>query len=599
MSLTDEGNTPSNKQTASDTVERAQSGQNGVKQGLPGLAGFGQTPGYAPVTAQPQEPLASEETETDVNLEYPDTFEEPEFTNTFEELDSPDEAEYPDTLAPPEFTESPAAPVDQPETAAPVNLLEEIDPQAEGFLDDQQGLSHEQEPQFDNPPDFLAPESSGQLADESYTSDDLQSFMSEPQPEDAEAMGHSAAGGFDTGLGINPDEALHAETGNNLQTFEAHYDQHPEIPLGAFDEPAEGQGEQPFFHEPEQEGDAEFLTGEPGTEIDEPNERKGRKILMAASGLIGIMALGGALAFAYKIGGDSDIASTGKPPLIQADSRPVKVAPAKPGGKQFPHKNKKIYERLQGEKSQVVERLVPRQESVAAAATAALGTAQTAVANTVKSAPPAPVADAPAGAPRKVKTLTVRPDGTIEPATPRQKVVKAPPPAPENAGAGIAMSFPQSASTPPAPPVQAAAPAMPKPLDVTPPPAPAQSAPLRTAALPRVPASAPPPVQKPRAPAPQQQTAARPAPAVSNRSYVVQVAARKSQTDALAAFADIQQKYPKLLSGYRPIIKKADLGSKGVWYRLNVGPVKNKKVASNLCSSLKGAGMRSCIIRAQ
>jgi hypothetical protein len=438
--------------------------------------------------------------------------------------------------------------------------------------------------------------------------------MSEPQPEDAEAMGHSAAGGFDTGLGINPDEALHAETGNNLQTFEAHYDQHPEIPLGAFDEPAEGQGEQPFFHEPEQEGDAEFLTGEPGTEIDEPNERKGRKILMAASGLIGIMALGGALAFAYKIGGDSDIASTGKPPLIQADSRPVKVAPAKPGGKQFPHKNKKIYERLQGEKSQVVERLVPRQESVAAAATAALGTAQTAVANTVKSAPPAPVADAPAGAPRKVKTLTVRPDGTIEPATPRQKVVKAPPPAPENAGAGIAMSFPQPASTTPpaapvpvaappvpvaAPPVQAAAPAMPKPLDVTPPPAPAQSAPLRTAALPRVPASAPPPVQKPRAPAPQQQTAARPAPAVSNRSYVVQVAARKSQTDALAAFADIQQKYPKLLSGYRPIIKKADLGSKGVWYRLNVGPVKNKKVASNLCSSLKGAGMRSCIIRAQ
>ncbi|MHA1164627.1 MAG: SPOR domain-containing protein, partial [Alphaproteobacteria bacterium] len=392
----------------------------------------------------------------------------------------------------------------------------------------------------------------------------------------------------------------------------------PEIPLGVFDEPAESQGEQPFFNEPGQEGDAEFLSGEPGADIVEPKERKGRKVLMAASGLIGIMALGGALAFAYKIGGDSDIASTGKPPLIQADNRPVKMAPAKPGGKQFPHKNKKIYERLQGEKSQVAERLVPRQESVAVAATAALGTAQTAEANTVKSAPPAPVAAAPAGAPRKVKTLTVRPDGTIEPATPRQKVVKAPAPvikapAPENSGAGIAMSFPQAASTPPAapapapaPPVKTAAPALPKPLDVTPPPAPAKPAPLQTAALPREPASAPPPVQKPKAPAPQR-TAARPAPApapasapaASSREYVVQVAARKSQTDALAAFADLQQKYPKLLSGYRPIIKKADLGSKGVWYRLNVGPVKNKKLASSLCSSLKGAGMRSCIIRAQ
>ncbi len=80
---------------------------------------------------------------------------------------------------------------------------------------------------------------------------------------------------------------------------------------------------------------------------------------------------------------------------------------------------------------------------------------------------------------------------------------------------------------------------------------------------------------------------------------MVQVAARKSQTDALAAFADIQQKYPRLLSGYRPIIKKADLGSKGIWYRLNVGPVESKRVASSLCKSLKSAGMRSCIIRVQ
>jgi cell division septation protein DedD len=114
-------------------------------------------------------------------------------------------------------------------------------------------------------------------------------------------------------------------------------------------------------------------------------------------------------------------------------------------------------------------------------------------------------------------------------------------------------------------------------------------------------------VQKPSvpraaAPAPvQQQKAAAPAtaPAVSGGSYVVQVAARKSQTDALATFADIQQKYPRLLSGYRPIIKRADLGSKGVWYRLNVGPVESKKVASALCGQLKSAGMRSCLVRAQ
>jgi cell division protein FtsN len=111
-------------------------------------------------------------------------------------------------------------------------------------------------------------------------------------------------------------------------------------------------------------------------------------------------------------------------------------------------------------------------------------------------------------------------------------------------------------------------------------------------------------VQKPlvprAAPAPQRVASApATAPAASRGSYVVQVAARKSQTDALAAFADIQQKYPRLLSGYRPIIKRADLGSKGVWYRLNVGPVEGKQVAASLCKSLKSSGMRSCLVRAQ
>ena len=80
---------------------------------------------------------------------------------------------------------------------------------------------------------------------------------------------------------------------------------------------------------------------------------------------------------------------------------------------------------------------------------------------------------------------------------------------------------------------------------------------------------------------------------------MVQVAARKSQTEALATYADIQQKYPHLLSGYRPIIKRTDLGNKGVWYRLNVGPVESKKVASSLCGQLKSAGMSSCIVRTQ
>ena len=45
--------------------------------------------------------------------------------------------------------------------------------------------------------------------------------------------------------------------------------------------------------------------------------------------------------------------------------------------------------------------------------------------------------------------------------------------------------------------------------------------------------------------------------AAAPSKYVVQVGSKKNQTDALASFADMQQKYPKLLASYRPIVQKA------------------------------------------
>ena len=80
MSLSDEGNRPSNEQAASETPKRAPSGQNGEEQGLPGLAGFGQMPGYAPVTAPPQAPEAAEYAETPLTPEYTGAPAEPEYT---------------------------------------------------------------------------------------------------------------------------------------------------------------------------------------------------------------------------------------------------------------------------------------------------------------------------------------------------------------------------------------------------------------------------------------------------------------------------------------------------------------------------------------
>ncbi|GFO82126.1 MAG: hypothetical protein A49_17530 [Methyloceanibacter sp.] len=56
---------------------------------------------------------------------------------------------------------------------------------------------------------------------------------------------------------------------------------------------------------------------------------------------------------------------------MTADASPVKAAPDSPGGKEFPHKNKLIYDRLTNGTMPESERLVPRQEDVAVACAAA------------------------------------------------------------------------------------------------------------------------------------------------------------------------------------------------------------------------------------
>ena len=81
--------------------------------------------------------------------------------------------------------------------------------------------------------------------------------------------------------------------------------------------------------------------------------------------------------------------------------------------------------------------------------------------------------------------------------------------------------------------------------------------------------------------------------------YAVQVAARRNETDALIAFANMQQKYPSIINQYRPLIQKADLSAqgKGVWYRLRIGPMNSKEAASRVCSQLKAQGIKGCFIK--
>jgi hypothetical protein len=70
-------------------------------------------------------------------------------------------------------------------------------------------------------------------------------------------------------------------------------------------------------------------------------------------------------------------------------------------------------------------------------------------------------------------------------------------------------------------------------------------------------------------------------------SFTVQLSAQKSEEDAQSTFRALQAKYPNLLDGRQPIIRKKDLPS-GVFYGVQVGPFAHDE-AVQFCEDMKSA----------
>ena len=79
-------------------------------------------------------------------------------------------------------------------------------------------------------------------------------------------------------------------------------------------------------------------------------------------------------------------------------------------------------------------------------------------------------------------------------------------------------------------------------------------------------------------------------------SYVVQVAAQKTEADAASTWQQLQQKYPAVLGSQQAAIRRVDLGERGVFYRAQVGPFGSRSQASEVCQNLKAAG-GECVIQ--
>jgi len=295
-----------------------------------------------------------------------------------------------------------------------------------------------------------------------------------------------------------------------------------------------------------------------------PLERRSgsRKTILAVVGVI-VLLVGGA--FGYRtLTTPRDPSQT---PVILADRSLSKIVPA--GQAADGQSNKLIYDRVADKPPQDSGELVSREEhpvDVRGATPRVVfpGTAGGAGGNppnqqTLGASGQAPAAAAAAaggaGEPKKVKTLTIRPDQ-----------------------AGPADAADSSAW--PATPTTRSATSSPAPAPVS-----ARSAQHQAAASPETEANA----VQPRGPA-----ASSRAPDASG--YLVQLFSGKSEAEAQDQFRALQGKYQNILGGRQPIIRRADLGDKGVFYRAQVGPFATNDLANQFCESLKTAGGK-CIVQ--
>jgi hypothetical protein len=279
-----------------------------------------------------------------------------------------------------------------------------------------------------------------------------------------------------------------------------------------------------------------------------PTRRRGMMLTIVA--VLGLAVIGTAGAFGYRAY-TSGASAPVNPPVIKADTTPPKIVPppasADAQGKPF-------QDRI-GAPPPAQERMVSREEQPVAlptptrsAAPPAGFAAPAASAPLVPPQPPAAVANEP----KRVKTILIRPDSDPTAA------------APAAAGAPPAAAAPRT----PAAKQQTSAPA---------------SGPMNLASQ--------------ADPSARTKVASRSSAAAPAGAYVVQVTAQRTEAEAMSSYRAMQQKYPSVLGGREPNIRRVDLGDKGgIFYRAQVGSFTSFEQANTFCDSLR-AVQGQCIVQ--
>ena len=332
-----------------------------------------------------------------------------------------------------------------------------------------------------------------------------------------------------------------------------------------------------------------------------------RTALVAAMAVFGLLVVGSAAAFGYRAMFGGSVLPT-LPPIIKASNGPNKIALDPQAGAAANNAQAVATtgstENLVSREEQPVAIEAPKTPPRVVATVPVVGNGQNTMPSAMSGmapasaaqngpnrmastdppwpAPPAAAAAAPAAAapqpvqassePKKIHTVTIRTDQT----------------------GAVPDSGAPSATASVARPQSRAAGVVPKAAGAAAPAAGGGAAPMSI-----VPGqgdgAAPAPAPAPRVRTAVANTAPSAAPAGGGGSYV-QVTSRRSEAEAQTEFRAQQARFPDQLNGREPIIRRADLGEKGTFYRALVGPFASAEEAAQLCSSLKAAG-GNCIVQ--
>ncbi|WP_027061155.1 SPOR domain-containing protein [Mesorhizobium loti] len=366
-------------------------------------------------------------------------------------------------------------------------------------------------------------------------------------------------------------------------------------------------------------------------EAAKPARRRG--LLMA--GIVGAVVVAGGLgAFALSFGGKH---GSEAPVIVKADNSPIKIKPENPGGTVVPNQDNKVYDAvIKGAKpaEPVQQKLVTSTEqpvdvqaknparaidlsgdqSAAAGGTDDGNAVSTAGVAPTDNAAPAPKSedriaqvlqdtdkgnstDVVAVAPRKVRTMVVKSDGSLvpredpAPAAPQAAATEPTDPAPQHVAPSTQADADQTGTVPTAPAQADDEPALKpaaKPAAAPKATAKAQSAntPAKVAVAPQRPSDQP--VDVVGEVKPDQVASIDPA-AAGGGSWSMQVASQPTIESAQSSYQDLQRRYGSVLAGRTANIVKAEIAGKGTFYRVRV-VAQSRNDAINLCTSYKAAG---------